>query len=170
MTDHAGRGRYDKFRRTAEKSGDVAARIARELHPRFTGEAVGASRIRDDRLQMPRLDAIRCNVNRRGFHAIRAEHCGCGGGTIGGNNAEVQRACLGLQPSADAGESKSAHGRGYELDFHLDAKPLCAELYAEFAAARDARHLPWQRLYFLPEPHGNGSLRPTLSASRLAGA
>jgi|ERR1700682_75382 hypothetical protein len=30
-------------------------------------------------------------------------------------------------------------------------------------------YLPWQRLYFLPEPHGQGSLRPTLSgASRLA--
>src|SRR5690348_16856743 len=27
-------------------------------------------------------------------------------------------------------------------------------------------YLPWQRLYFLPEPHGHGSLRPTLSASR----
>ena len=31
-------------------------------------------------------------------------------------------------------------------------------------------YLPWQRLYFLPEPHGHGSLRPTLSASRFAAA
>ena len=26
--------------------------------------------------------------------------------------------------------------------------------------------LPWQCLYFLPEPQGQGSLRPTLGASR----
>ena len=30
--------------------------------------------------------------------------------------------------------------------------------------------LPWHFLYFLPEPHGHGSLRPTLGRSRLTGA
>ena len=31
-------------------------------------------------------------------------------------------------------------------------------------------YFPWQRLYFLPEPQGQGSLRPTLSPSRRAAA
>ena len=30
---------------------------------------------------------------------------------------------------------------------------------------REARYAPWHFLYFLPEPHGHGSLRPTLSNS-----
>ena len=30
-------------------------------------------------------------------------------------------------------------------------------------------YLPWHRLYFLPLPHGHGSLRPTFSAA-LAGS
>src|SRR6185312_360482 len=29
---------------------------------------------------------------------------------------------------------------------------------------------PWQCLYFLPDPHGHGSLRPTLGPSRTTGA
>src|SRR6266571_2582229 len=30
--------------------------------------------------------------------------------------------------------------------------------------------LPWHFLYFLPEPHGHGSLRPTFGLSRLTGS
>ena len=30
---------------------------------------------------------------------------------------------------------------------------------------RQASYAPWHFLYFLPEPHGHGSLRPTLSYS-----
>ena len=47
------------------------------------------------------------------------------------------------------------------------------------ARSRAARHsasraasssLPWHFLYFLPEPHGHGSLRPTLGRSRRTGS
>ncbi len=36
------------------------------------------------------------------------------------------------------------------------------------AMAQDA--LPWHCLYFFPDPHGHGSLRPTLRSVRLNGA
>src|ERR1044072_2111295 len=39
--------------------------------------------------------------------------------------------------------------------------------YSDAAASSS---LPWHFLYFLPEPHGHGSLRPTLGRSRLTGA
>src|SRR4051812_18646162 len=35
-------------------------------------------------------------------------------------------------------------------------------LGGEWAALRAYANLPWQCLYFLPEPHGQSSLRPTL--------
>lgn len=46
----------------------------------------------------------------------------------------------------------------------------CEQVRAVMRQLRAARgYLPWQRLYFLPDPHGQGSLRPTFSTSRRAG-
>ena len=44
------------------------------------------------------------------------------------------------------------------------ARKVCAA-----AAAQRQVSLPWQCLYFLPEPHGHGSLRPTFCPSRTKG-
>ncbi len=156
MADHAGRRWHDEFRCASEELRDVRARVTREPHPFFAGKAVGASRVRDHRLQASRLDAFRRHIDRRGFHAIRAEYRGCGARTISGDDPEIESARLGFQARADASESKSAHCGRLECDVHLKSG--------------SPRHLPWQRLYFLPEPQGHGSLRPTLFSSRLAGA
>ncbi len=55
---------------------------------------------------------------------------------------------------------------GQQLQLHGCARPCAAPEASgsRSAAARHAAPAPWQRLYFLPLPHGHGSLRPTLGA------
>jgi hypothetical protein len=45
------------------------------------------------------------------------------------------------------------------------ASPGEAARTAEELGQRPGTQAPWHFLYFLPEPHGHGSLRPTLSHS-----
>ena len=51
----------------------------------------------------------------------------------------------------------------------LRARSLRSALRSEGGEKRQLS-APWQCLYFLPEPHGQGSLRPTLGPSRTIGA
>ena len=44
-----------------------------------------------------------------------------------------------------------------------------SEINGHFRSIYPQAILPWQCLYFLPEPQGHGSLRPTLSPSRTKG-
>ena len=88
-------------------------------------------------------------------------------------------------PPADninSGGSKKDLKRGQGVrnqDFREDARSSCSKCISHpppnrlprlnVAEANRNPYLPWQRLYFFPEPHGHGSLRPTLSPSRLTG-
>ena len=42
----------------------------------------------------------------------------------------------------------------------------CVDGHRTTCGDEAGNYLPWHRLYFLPLPHGQGSLRPTLSTSR----
>ena len=121
-------------------------------------------------------EVLAADDDRRGAEAVLREHAGGDRARLAHDEQHVVALPVldlrGRGAERDARDRQQRFRRGRRVaDGHLEAANdagVRADLRADDSSDGQPSR-PWQCLYFLPDPHGHGSLRPTFSPARTNG-